>query len=148
MGLAPQYLTNTLIKITASSKLEEDKLYKIKGFEAKVQLVKSRTAPAGRSMNMIFNQTEGFDEELSLLDFIKSNGGLKGNGMAFSLEGLDTVKFKLSDFKQKIKENVQLKEHFYALGESYLAASLAESGKVQVSTLPDIGGEEGDLIVP
>lgn len=52
-GKAAIYVTDTLIKLTASSKLEEDKLWGIKGFEAKVEICKSRRAPAGRSVNMI-----------------------------------------------------------------------------------------------
>jgi len=137
-GLAPQYLTNTLIKITTSSKLDEEKTYKIKGFEAKIELIKSRTAPAGRVVNMIFNQAEGFDEELSLLDYIKANGGLKGGGRSYYLEGMDDVKFSLGDFKQKVSETPELKTHLQALGEAYLAASLKESSKAYSPLIPEI----------
>ena len=141
MGLAPQYLTNTLIKITTSSKLDEEKTYKVKGFEAIVELIKSRTAPAGRSIKMIFNQAEGFDEELSMLEYIKANDGLKGGGKSYYLEGLDTVKFSLGEFKAKVKENAQLKMHLQALAEAYLAASLKESSKAQIISEPEISIE-------
>ena len=141
-GLAAQFLTNTLIKITTSSKLEEDKLYQIKGFEAKVELVKSRTAPAGRSITMIFNQAEGFDNDLSLLSFIKANGGLKGAGIGLYLDGLETVKFRLSNFKEKLAENEEFRNYFHALGESHLIASLKESGKFSIPETEVVEDEE------
>ena len=50
---------------------------------------------------MIFNQAEGFDEELSMLEYVKANGGLNGGGKSYYIEGLDTVKFSLGDFKEK-----------------------------------------------
>jgi hypothetical protein len=136
-GNAPMYLTNTLIKVVASSKLEEDKTYKIKGFEAKIELIKSRTAPAGRSMTMIFNQAEGFDGDLSLLEHIKANGMLKGAGVSNYIEGLDSVKFKLSDFKSKLATDKKLSEHFYAVGRALLADSLKNSTK--------LGNKEGSI---
>ena len=63
-GKAAMYVTDTLIKLTASSKLEEDKLWGIKGFEAKVEICKSRHAPAG-AVNMIYDQTNGFRNDLN-----------------------------------------------------------------------------------
>jgi len=128
-GNAPMYLTNTLIKITASSKLDEEKTYRLKGFEAKVELIKSRTAPAGRAITMIYNQSEGFDGDLSLLEYIKSNGMLKGAGVSYFLEGLETNKFRLAEFKTKLRDDKQLAEHFYTLGRSLLGASLKESSR-------------------
>jgi hypothetical protein len=129
LGNAPQYLTNTLIKITSSSKLDEEKTYRVKGFEAKVELVKSRTAPAGRAITMIYNQSEGFDGDLSLLEYIKANGMLKGAGVSYFLEGLESNKFRLGDFKNKLREDKQLADHFYSLGRATLAASLKESSR-------------------
>jgi RecA/RadA recombinase len=144
-GNAPQYLTNTLIKVTASSKLDEEKTYKIKGFEAKVELVKSRTAPAGRSITMVFNQAEGFDSELSLLEFVKSNGLLKGAGVSYFLEGLESVKFKLSDFKQKLSESKELRKHFDDLTSTLLKDSLKQSSLLSPATKVEGGIEEEDV---
>ncbi len=144
-GNAPQYLTNTLIKVTASSKLDEEKTYKIKGFEAKVELVKSRTAPAGRSITMVFNQAEGFDSELSLLEFVKSNGLLKGAGVSYFLEGLESVKFKLSDFKQKLSESKELRKHFNDLTSTLLKDSLKQSSLLSPATKVDGAIEEEDV---
>jgi RecA/RadA recombinase len=129
-GLAIQYLTDTLIKIVTSSKLDETKTYQIKGFEAKIELIKSRTAAAGRSVTMIYNQLEGFDDELSMLEFLKANDMLKGSPVAYYLEGLDSVKFKLSSFKETLSQSKPLRDHFYNLAETLLKDSLKSSSKL------------------
>jgi RecA/RadA recombinase len=134
-GNAPMYLTNTLIKITASSKLDEEKTYRLKGFEAKVELVKSRTAPAGRAITMIYNQSEGFDGDLSLLEYIKANGMLKGAGVSYYIDGLETNKFRLGEFKERIKSDKQLADHFYSVGRGLLGSSLKESSRFGAETL-------------
>jgi hypothetical protein len=140
-GLAIQYLTDTLIKITTSSKLDETKTYQIKGFEAKIELIKSRTAAAGRSVTMIYNQMEGFDDELSMFEFVKANNMIKGSPVAYYIEGLEAVKFRMATFKQSLAENKQLKDHFYAFAEILLKDSLKSSSKLLV-------GEEESAVVP
>jgi hypothetical protein len=146
-GLAMQYMTDTLIKITTSSKLDETKTYQIKGFETKIELIKSRTAAAGRSVTMIYNQMEGFDDELSMLEFIKSNNMLKGSPVGYYIDGLDTVKFKLATFKQTMKNSQVLKDYFYATVLNLLEASLKESKKFEyiageVIPIEDVETEE------
>jgi hypothetical protein len=88
-------------------------------------------------MTMIFNQAEGFDGDLSLLEHIKANGMLKGAGVSNYIEGLDSVKFKLSDFKSKLATDKKLSEHFYAVGRALLADSLKNSTK--------LGNKEGSI---
>jgi RecA/RadA recombinase len=131
-GLGPIYLTSTLVKITTGSKLEEDKSYGIKGFEAKIELIKSRTAPAGSTTTMIYNQREGFDNELSLLEYIKNNDMILGNGKAYRLAGLENVTFRSSNFKEVLASNEEFRNHFYSLGRSLLEKSLRASTKVVV----------------
>jgi len=146
-GLAMQFMTDTLIKITTSSKLDETKTYQIKGFETKIELIKSRTAAAGRVVTMVYNQAEGFDDELSMLEFIKLNNMLKGSPVAYYIEGLDSVKFRLSTFKDTLKTNKALKDHFYATALSLLGASLKESKKfesIQEEVIQDSTQEIGN----
>lgn len=132
-GNSPQYLTNTLIKITTGSKLNEDKTYQIHGFETKVELIKSRTAPAGRSVTMIYNPREGFDNELSLLEYLKADGKLKGAGTSYFLEGLENEKFRLSNFKKKLKESKTLSDYFYKIGRESLENSISKSDKIKAA---------------
>lgn len=140
-GKAAIYITDTLIKITTGAKLEEDKLWGIKGFEAKVEICKSRHAPAGRSVNMIFDQTNGFQNELSMLDYLKSNGKLKGNGMAYYIEGYENCKFRLSNFKEKLNSNPEFKAAFIKLARNTLYTSIKESENTYVENVEDIPEE-------
>jgi hypothetical protein len=128
-GKAIAFLTDTLIRITTSTKLDESKTYQIKGFETKIELVKSRTAAAGRTVTMVYNQLEGFDDELSMLEFIKSNKLLKGSPVSYYIEGKDDVKFRLSTFKQVLRENSEFKDFFYTLTEKLLKESLKTSSR-------------------
>lgn len=131
-GAIAKFMTDTLLKITTSSKLEPDKLWGIKGFEAKVEICKSRHAPAGRAVNMIYDQVNGFRNDLSMLDYIKSCGGLKGNGMAYYIDGYDQYKFKLSNFKEKYDSIPEFKNIVNSAAENYLRSSIKESDNIQV----------------
>jgi len=111
-GNAPIYLSNTLVKITTSSKLEEDKLFKIKGYFAKVSLVKSRTAPAGSSITMVFDQVNGFDNLLSNLQFLKDNGNIAGAGIGMYLQSYPSVKFSFANFREKYNTIPEFKQEF------------------------------------
>jgi len=128
-GRAIQYQSNTLIKITPSTKLTEDKKYKIKGYETKIELVKSRTAPAGNVITMIYNQAEGFDSELTTFDYLKSNNMIKGAGVGMYLESLPDTKFRMSNLKEKLAEDEEFYTHFYAAADLTLEGSLKESSR-------------------
>lgn len=132
-GKAAMYITDTLIKLTAGSKLEPDKLYGIKGFECKVEICKSRHAPAGRCVNMIYDQVNGFRDDLSKLDYIKACGSLKGNGMAYYIDGYDKVKFRLSNFKEKLDENEEFRNYVNSTAESLMRASIKESDNIKIA---------------
>lgn len=136
-GKTPVYLTDTLIKITPSTKLEEDKLWGIKGFEAKVEICKSRRAPAGRAVNMIYDQTSGFRNDLSMLDYIKSCGALKGNGMAYYIEGYETTKFRLSNFKEKFDTIPEFHDVVVNKARELMQASIRESTNIQAPAVEE-----------
>ena len=136
-GTVAKFMTDTLIKITTSTKLEEDKLWGIKGFEAKVEICKSRRAPAGRAVNMIFDQTNGFRNDLSMLDYIKANGKLKGNGMAYYIEGYEQYKFKLSTFKEKFDMLPEFRNAVETVARELLRSSIKISDRINTTT-PDL----------
>ena len=139
-GSVAKFMTDTLIKLTASSKLEEDKLWGIKGFEAKVEICKSRHAPAGRSVNMIYDQTNGFRNDLSMLDYIKSCGALKGNGMAYYIDGYDAVKFRLSNYKEKFDTIPEFRNMVISKARELMQNSIKESNNIQapVEEVPEV----------
>lgn len=82
---------------------------------------------------MIYSQVDGFRNDLSMLDYIKACGGLKGNGMAYYIEGYDSVKFKLSNFKEKFDTIPEFREAVTSIAKSYLYASIRESNNTYVS---------------
>ena len=132
-GKAALYVTDTLFKITTGTKLEEDKLWGIKGFEAKIEICKSRHAPAGRSIDMIYDQLNGFRNDLSMLNYIKANNGLKGNGMAYYIDGYDQYKFKLSNFQEKFNTIPEFRELITNTARQYLRASIKESDNLKIA---------------
>jgi hypothetical protein len=132
MGNAIQYLTNTLIKLDPGSKLDESKKYQIKGYEISIELIKSRTAPAGSTAKMVYNQTEGFDNDLSIYDLLNSNKLINGSPVAYRLEGLAEPSFKLSSLKETLETNEEFRKHYYALAESILLEQLPESSKIEI----------------
>lgn len=141
------YITDTLIKLTAGSKLEPDKLWGIKGFECKVEICKSRRAPAGRSVNMIYDQTNGFRNDLSMLDYIKSCSMLKGNGMAYYIDGHPEFKFRLSTYKNMFDTNEDFRKLITETARMCLHSSIKESDNIKVvesssSMAEDVNEEE------
>lgn len=144
-GTVAKFMTDTLIKLTTSTKLEEDKLWGIKGFEAKVEICKSRHAPAGRAVNMIYDQTNGFRNDLSMLDYIKSCGALKGNGMAYYIEGHDNYKFKLSNYKEKFDTIPEFRQLVIDTARTLMRSSIKESDNIVIAeqqTAETEGGED------
>ena len=131
-GKAATYVVDTLIKIEAGAKLEPDKLWGIKGFEAKTSICKSRHAPAGRYTTLIYDQTNGFRNDLSMLDYIKTCGALKGNGMAYYIEGHDEYKFKLSNYKEKFDTIPEFRELVTSTAKELLRSSIKESDNIKI----------------
>lgn len=128
-GKAILYLSNLLIKIEAGPKLEENEKYGVKGFMATVSIIKSRNSEGGKSIDMIFNQKEGFDEDLSEFEFLKANGKIKGAGIGLYLDGLETMKFRMSNLKEKLLDNT-FKTRFKELVDEALKENLKASTKL------------------
>jgi len=140
-GKAALYVTDTLIKLTAAAKLEPEKTYGVKGFEVKTEICKSRHAPAGRSVTLIFDQVNGFRNDLSVLEYIKSNDGLKGNGMAYYVEGGENYKFKLSNFAEKYATIPELRVLIDETAKAMLYSSIKESKNIQYFSAEELPEE-------
>lgn len=80
---------------------------------------------------MIYDQTNGFRNDLSMLDYIKSCGGLKGNGMAYYIEGHDEYKFKMSNFAEKFKTIPEFKTIIEQTAESLMFSSIRTSSRFE-----------------
>jgi len=109
-GSSCLYLSNNIIRVTTSTKLEEDSTYGVKGFMVVGEFIKSRSNEAGRKFEMIFEQSIGFNNVLTNLHNLKEMGYLKGSPRAYFFEALPDVKFTLKTFMEKYNENEELQE--------------------------------------
>jgi hypothetical protein len=113
-GAVPLYLANNIFKLEEGDKLKQEELYGINGFTIKLTMIKSRSNRAGQEGWFVYDQVHGIDNALSNLLYIKNNKILEGAGIGLHLPDSD-VKFRLSTFKQKIKENKDLRIAFKKL---------------------------------
>lgn len=114
-GNACIYLANNIIRFDDHSKLKKGEGFNIDGTMVDLQLVKSRSNKAGQSARLVFDQDHGFDEELSLFNFLKDQKAVNGAGAYLYLGDKSDIKFAQKNFKAKIKENPELREEFMKL---------------------------------
>lgn len=145
-GAAVGYLTNLFLKIEAKEKLEPKDKYGIKGFMSNITVIKSRNSEGGRSFPFVFNQVEGFDSELSMFEFLKANGLVKGAGVGMYLEGMETVKFRMGNLKEKLATNPEFKEYFYMVTEEALKHTVSISNKIS-NQAANVSSTEDDNIL-
>lgn len=109
-GTSSLYLSSNILKLTHHSKLEEEKDYGIKGFIVNGDLIKSRSNEAGRVFQMVYSQSEGYDNILTNLRELKNQDMIGGNGRAYYLKTLPDIKFTQKNFKEKYLTIPELKE--------------------------------------
>lgn len=68
-----------------------------------------------------------------MLNYIKANNGLKGNGMAYYIDGYDQYKFKLSNFQEKFNTIPEFRELITNTARQYLRASIKESDNLKIA---------------
>ena len=77
-----------------------------------------------------------------MLDYIKSCGMLRGNGMAYYIDGHDEYKFKLSNYKEKFDTIPGFRELVISTAQTLLKASIKETSNIQQQ--PEIEEEAVD----
>ncbi len=133
-GSGIQYLCNLWLKVEPGTKLEEKDKYGIKGFVGQITVVKSRNSEGGKSIDLVFNQREGFDEDLSEFEFLSANKAIKGAGVGMYLENLPTTKFRMSTLKEKLATDQAFHDEFHRLAEGLLESSIKVSSKIKFQT--------------
>lgn len=118
------YLTNLLLRFDDNSKLKEDEAFGIAGNLVDVSLVKSRNNRAGKSCTLVFNQNTGFDPELSLFVMLKNAKRINGAGAYLYIGDKSDIKFSQKTFKEKLKENPELRQAFISEVMDLLKADL------------------------
>lgn len=111
-GRTVNYLANLLIRFDDNSKLKESEGFGVNGNMVDITLIKSRNARAGQSTSMVFDQSTGFDPELSLLVLLKNAGRIKGAGAYLYIDDHSDCKFSQKAFKEKLAESDELATYF------------------------------------
>ena len=111
-GRAAIYVSNLLVRMDDHSKMKEDEGFGIDGILVDLTLLKSRTSHAGNKVTLVFNYESGFDPELSLLYFLKSEKLINGAGAYLYFGDRSDLKFSQKQFKQKLKESEEFRQAF------------------------------------
>ena len=111
-GRTVNYLANVFLRFDDNSKLKEGEGFGFSGNLVDITLIKSRNSRAGQSVTMVFNQTTGFDPELSLFVMLKNAGRIKGAGAYLYIDDHDDIKFAQKNFKATLESNPQFQEYF------------------------------------
>ena len=106
------YLTNLLLRFDDNSKFKEDEAFGIPGNLVDITLVKSRNNRAGKSCTLVFDQSKGFDPELSLFVMLKNEKRINGAGAYLYIGDHSEYKFSQKAFKQKLREVPELRQIF------------------------------------
>lgn len=111
-GRTVNYLANVFMRFDDNSKLKESEGFGITGNLVDITLVKSRNSRAGQVATMVFNQSNGFDPELSLFVMLKNCNRIKGAGAYLYIDDHDDVKFSQKNFKDRLMESPELQQYF------------------------------------
>lgn len=122
-GKAALYLANNLIRVDDGAKLKETDGLGINGKIVDFEIIKSRTNAAGRSVPMVFDFTNGFDDILSLFMFLKSTGAII-TGATCYLRGHEDMKFRQRDFKNKLFNDPEFTKAFNEVARAELETLL------------------------
>lgn len=106
------YLTNLLLRFDDNTKLKEDEAFGIAGNMVDIGLVKSRNNRAGKTCTLVFDQNKGFDPELSLFVMLKNAKRINGAGAYLYIGNRSDIKFSQKVFKEKLRENPELRQIF------------------------------------
>lgn len=111
-GRTPVYLANLILRIDDSTKLKETEGFKILGSKVTLTILKSRTAAPSSSVELIFDYSRGFDPDLSLFEYLKSNGYVNGAGVGMYFGERSDMKFSQAKFKEKLETNPEFRQVF------------------------------------
>lgn len=129
-GRIALYVSNLIIKMNDKEKLKENEALNIHGSIVEMQILKSRSAEAGRTIPLVFEFGKGFDRELSLYLFIKECGLVKGAGAYLYFDGYDNLKFSQKQLKSKLNENEEFRMAFITTAMTALNTLLSQPEEI------------------
>lgn len=132
-GRAVIYVANLLIRLDDHSKMDEKDGFGINGCLVDVTLLKSRTASAGSKVTLVFDYSNGFDPELSLLYFLKQNKLVNGAGAYLYIGDRSDLKFSQKKFKQKLRTDLDFRQVVMEAAVAPLRAMLKDNDQTDDS---------------
>ena len=106
------YLANNLIRLD-DSKLKPE-VFGIDGSLITMTLLKSRTNKAGQSVTLVYNQSCGYDADLSLFVMLKDAKRIGVGGAWMWVGDHKDMKFQQKTLKKKLKEDPEFRKIFIA----------------------------------
>ena len=130
-GRTMLYLANNMFRLDEKSVLKEAEGYGINGSVVDITIVKSRTNASRRSVPLIFDKSNGgFDNVLSILHFLKTEGLINGAGKSLYFNSNTNAKFSMKDFKNQLNSDKELQQAFSLATKEAVQRMLSDT-KVQ-----------------
>ena len=125
-GKTALYLANNMFRLDDGTKLKETEGLGVSGFIVDVSCVKSRTNKGGKSVPLVFTGAKGFDPDLSMYMYLKSEGYISGSGVSFTLEGYPDLKFSQKGFIDKLYSDAEFQRAFADVSFKALQSLLSQ----------------------
>jgi RecA/RadA recombinase len=144
-GKALNYLIGTTVVLRRGSKhMAEKSPYGIDGMEVTMVLAKSRGAATGKMRTLIFIPERGFLWDLSLFDYLSSNGKLEG-GTKFTIPGYDKQKVSRKMAMELCDTDPEFVEALRAYGTEVLSELIPEASTRPMSA-EEAAAEEARIL--
>lgn len=132
-GRTMLYLANNMFRLDEKSLLKESEGYGINGSVVDITIVKSRTNASRRSVPLVFDKSNGgFDNILSILHFLKTEGLIGGAGKSMYFNSNPEAKFSMRGFKEQLNSDIELQKAFSIATKEAVQQMLSDT-KVQES---------------
>ena len=125
-GKTALYLANNMFRLDDGTKLKDSEGLGVSGFIVDISCVKSRTNKGGKSVPLVFTGARGFDPDLSMYYYMKSEGYIMGAGASFYIKGYETMKFSQKGFLEKLYTDVEFQKAFVTVAHQALQPLLSE----------------------
>lgn len=125
-GKTALYLANNMFRLDDGTKLKETEGLGVSGFIVDISCVKSRTNKGGKSVPLVFTGARGFDPDLSMYMYLKSEGYIIGSGASFYLTDYPNMKFSQKGFLEKLYNDAEFQQAFATVAHKALQPLLSE----------------------
>ena len=125
-GKTALYLANNMFRLDDGTKLKESEGLGVSGFIVDISCVKSRTNKGGKSVPLVFTGARGFDPDLSMYMYLKSEGYIIGSGASFYLTDYPNMKFSQKGFLEKLYSDEEFQQAFATVAHKALQPLLSE----------------------